>query len=60
MTTVINNPNPSDNSSGPITLIIFLIVVVVLGYLGIVYGIPALRNIHLGTPQIDVNLKQGK
>ncbi len=59
MTTIVNNPNPSD-SSGPITLIVFLIVVVVLGYLGIVYGIPALRNVQVGTPQIDVNIKQGE
>lgn len=59
MATIVNNPTPSNNS-GPITLIIFLIVVVVLGYLGIVYGLPALKTIQVGTPQIDVNIKQGE
>lgn len=64
MTTIVNNPPPSDNSGGPMGIIIVLIVLFVLGYLGFVYGIPALRQIQLGSPQInipskiDVNINQ--
>lgn len=64
MTTIVNNP-PSDNSGGPITLIVVLVVLAILGYLGIVYGLPALRGVQLGgspqinvPSQIDVNVKQ--
>lgn len=63
MATIVNNP-PSDNSGGPMSMIILLIVLLVLGYLGFVYGLPALRQMQLGTPQInvpskiDVNVKQ--
>lgn len=64
MATVINNPAPSDNSGGPVGIIIALIVLLVLGYLAFVYGLPALRQ--SGTPQInvpsqiDVNVKQAQ
>lgn len=63
MVTVVNNP-PSDNSGGPVGMIIVLVVVVALVYLGYVYGLPALRQ--MGTPQInipskiDVNVNQTK
>jgi hypothetical protein len=66
MTTIVNNPPPSDNSGGPIGIIITLIVLVVLAYLGFVYGLPALRQMQLGSPQInipskiDVNINQTK
>jgi hypothetical protein len=66
MTTIVNNPPPSDNSGGPIVMIIVLVVLIVLGYLGFVYGLPALKQIQLGTPQInipskiDVNVQQTK
>ncbi len=62
MVTVVNNPPPSDNSGGPMGTILVLAVVVVLGYLGVVYGLPAIRQ--MGTPQInvpdkiDVNINQ--
>lgn len=65
MATVINNP-PSDNSGGPFMMIIFVLVLIVLGYLAYVYGIPALRQVNVGTPQInvpstiDVNVKQSE
>lgn len=64
MVTVVNNPPPSDNSGGPMGMIITLVVLFVLGYLGFVYGLPALRQI--GSPQInipnkiDVNINQTK
>ncbi|HET7099290.1 MAG TPA: hypothetical protein VFI61_03600 [Patescibacteria group bacterium] len=62
MTTIVNNP-PSDNSGGPMGMIIGIIVLVVLGYFAYVYGLPAIRNMS-GTPQInipseiDVNVNQ--
>lgn len=64
MTTIVNNPPPSENSGGPLGMIIGLIMVVVVGYLFVVYGLPALRQVQVGTPQInvpseiDVNIKQ--
>lgn len=65
MATIINNPS-SDNSNGPITLIITLVVIVVIGYLVYVYGIPAIQHIQWGGAQInvpskiDVNVQQTK
>ena len=56
MATIVNNP-PSDNSGGPLTAIIVLVVLVVLGYLGYVYGLPAIRQMQVGTPQINVPSK---
>lgn len=64
MTTIVNNPPPSENSGGPASMIIGLVIVVVLGYLFIIYGVPAIRQVQLGSPQInvpseiDVNIKQ--
>lgn len=52
MATVINNPS-SDNSSGPIGIIIAVVVLAILVYLGYVYGLPALRQTQV-TPQINV------
>ncbi len=65
MTTVINNP-PAENKEGPTGMIVGLVILVVLGYLGFVYGLPALRQLQLGSPQInipstiDVNVNQTK
>lgn len=64
MTTIVNNPPNSDNSGSPFALIIILVIVIVLAYLGFVYGIPAIKQMQVGTPQInvpnkiDVNVKQ--
>lgn len=66
MATIVNNPQPSNNSSGPIIMIFGLIVLVVLGYLFFVYGLPAIQQMQVGSPQInipnqiDVNVKQSK
>lgn len=63
MTTIVNNPPSSDNSGGPIGMIVGIIVLVILVYLGYVYGLPAIRQMG-GTPQvnipsqIDVNVNQ--
>jgi hypothetical protein len=66
MTTIVNNPPSSDNSGGPMGMIIGLVVLVVLGYLVWVYAIPALRNVQSGGNQInipskvDININQNK
>jgi hypothetical protein len=66
MTTIVNNPPSSDNSGGPIGWIVLLIILIVIGFLGFVYGLPALRRMQLGSPQInvpseiDVNIKQSE
>lgn len=64
MTTIGNNPPPAKESVGGMGLLIGLIVLLVVGYLFVVYGLPALRNVQVGAPQInvpskiDVNIKQ--
>ncbi len=65
MTTIVNNPPSSDNSGGPMGMIIGIIVLIILGYFVYVYGLPAIRQMG-GTPQInipskiDVNVNQTK
>lgn len=65
MATVINNPPSNDNSGGPMGMIIVLVVLLVLGYLAYVYGLPVLRGANqapqINVPsQIDVNVKQAE
>lgn len=66
MATIVNNPPPSDNSGGPLGMILALIALFVLVYLGFVYGLPALQQMKIGSPQInipnkiDVNVRQTK
>ncbi len=55
MATIVNNPPPENNSSnGPIGLIIILVALLILVYVGIVYGLPALRNLNLGNTQVNI------
>lgn len=67
MATIVNNPPPSNNNSGgSMGMIIGLFVLVILGFLFFVYGLPAISNMQFGTPQInvpekiDVNVNQTK
>ena len=67
MATIINNPPASDNSGGPIGMIVALVVLLVLAYLGYVYGLPALQQVKWGggtqinvPSEIDVNINQTK
>jgi len=66
MTTIVNSPPSADNSGGPMGWIIGLVILVVLGYLGYIYGLPAIQNMKSGNPQInipsqiDVNINQTK
>lgn len=67
MTTIVNNPQPSTNeSSGIMSLIIGIIVIIVFAYIFMTFGVPAMRRMQGGTPQInvpsevDVNINQPK
>jgi hypothetical protein len=57
MTTIVNNPPSSDNSGGPMGMIVVVVVLLVLGYFGFVYGLPAIQNMKVGTPQINIPSK---
>ncbi|KKT34346.1 MAG: hypothetical protein UX12_C0026G0004 [Candidatus Collierbacteria bacterium GW2011_GWC1_45_47] len=54
MTTIVNNPPPSDNSGGSLGLIVGIVILLVLLYLGYVYGLPALRGVQSEGIQINV------
>lgn len=66
MTTIVNNPPQSGDSGGGMGMIIGLVVLVVLGILFFVYGLPAIRQMQLGgtevkvevPSEIDVNVKK--
>lgn len=66
MATIVNNPPATNDSGGPMGMIIALVVLLVLAYLGFMYGLPALKQMQLGSPQInipdkiDVNVNQTK
>lgn len=67
MTTIVNTPPATENSEGgSMGWIVGLVILLVLLYLGYVYGLPAIRNMQTGTPQInvpsqiDVNVNQPK
>ena len=66
MATIANNPPASNNSGGSIGVVIALIVLLALAYFGFMYGLPALKQMQLGVPQInisgtiDVNVKQAE
>jgi hypothetical protein len=57
MTTIVNTPPASSNSSGPVGMIILLAILLVTAYVGVVYGVPALQRIRMGNPQINVPSK---
>lgn len=64
MTTIVNTPPAQKDSSGVASMIFGLIIMAIIGYIFFVYGLPALQNLKLGAPQINVpdkielNIKQ--
>jgi hypothetical protein len=62
MTTIINTPPAPKESGGNIGMIIGVILLIIVAYLFIVYGLPAIRQ--MSSPQInipneiDVNINQ--
>jgi len=57
MTTIVNNPAPENNSGGGMGMIIGLIVLILIAFVFFVYGLPAIRQMKLGSPQINVPSK---
>lgn len=64
MTTIINTPPATKESGGSMGVIIGLIVLVIVAYLFFMFGLPAIRRVQVGAPQInipskiDVNINQ--
>jgi len=54
MTTIVNTPPATNESGNNIGLIVGGIALVVVIYLFFLYGLPALRNVQTGAPQINV------
>lgn len=66
MTTIVNTPAPAVESDGGMGMIVGLIVLAAIVFLFFMYGLPAIRQMQVGTPQInipskiDVNINQSK
>lgn len=64
MTTIINTPPAAKESSGNLGMVIGLFIFIIVAYLFVMFGLPALRRVQWGSPQInipskiDVNINQ--
>ena len=54
MTTIVNTPPASNDSGGMMTMVLGIIVLVVVGYLFYIYGVPAIRQMQSRGVQINV------
>ncbi len=54
MTTIVNTPPVQNESSGNMGMVIGFIGILVLGFLFFVFGLPALRNARIATPQVNI------
>jgi len=63
MATVINNPTTGESSDSGLGIIIGIVMVLVIGGLFIVYGLPAVRDSKTAPQEsninVDVNLPSG-
>ena len=57
MTTIINTPPAEKESGNGVGMIIGLVALVVVVYLFFMFGLPAIKNLQVGTPQINVPSK---
>ena len=53
MTTIVQNPAPSDHCNG-MGMVIGLLLVVLVAILFFVYGLPALRSSTTAVPQVKI------
>jgi hypothetical protein len=60
MATIVNNPPSSDNSGGPLTAVVVIIGIIIIGYLVYRYGIPVIRQMTSGGATLNVNVSQPK
>jgi len=58
MATIVNNPPSSDKSSGPLTAIIVIVGIIIIGYLAYRYGIPVIRQMTSGGATVNVKVSQ--
>ena len=56
MATVINNPQSEGDSKSPLTAIIVIVGIIVIGYLAYRYGLPVIRQMTSGGASVDVNV----
>ena len=57
MATIVNNP-PSSDKSSPLTAIIVIVGIIVIGYLVYRYGIPVIRQMTSGGATVNVNVNK--
>lgn len=58
MTTVVNNPAPvATDNGGSMGMIIGIFVLIIIGYVFFMYGLPAIQNIKVGAPQVTIPAK---
>lgn len=66
MTTIVNTPQPANESGGYVGAIVGLVVFIVIAYVFVMFGLPALQSMKTAAPQInipskiDVNVQQTK
>lgn len=66
MTTIVNTPPANSDSGGVVGIIFGVVVLIILGYLFFIYGLPAIRQfqsrgIQINVPSdINVNVTQPK
>lgn len=66
MTTIVNTPPANNDSGGMMGMVFGIVVLVVLGYLFFIYGVPAIRQfqsrgVQINVPSdINVNVNQAK
>lgn len=64
MTTIVNTPPAQNNTGGNLGMIIVILILIVMGYIFMTVGLPAIRQMQTGAPQInipskiDVNINQ--
>ena len=58
MATIVNNPPSSDKSSGPLTAIIVIVGIIIIGYLAYRYGIPVVRQMTSGGATVNIKVSQ--
>ena len=54
MTTIVNTPPAQNESNGNMGMVIGFVGIIVIGFLFFVYGLPALRNVRIGAPQVNI------
>lgn len=54
MTTIVNTPPSQTESNGNMGLVIGFVGLIVVGYLFFAFGLPILRNLGIGTPQVNI------